>query len=302
MKTKDVNIVKLELPKKQAFTIETDDDFIKLHTLMVINGRRGGGKTLNLCNFLKECKSKGYYDKIFTITPTYNSNKSIWDIASIEEEDVIEPTKTSIKEVLERCENEKKEWEEFLIKKEVYKKFKKDLNKIRAIDQDDYIMYEEFGFFNEPPIWKYKIERPPRLGIVLDDCLNTDIMACRTAGLTNLCVRHRHINGGDGVSIFMLVQSYCSQGGVPRVIRENTTHLLLFKINQENQIKKIKEECDLEITEEEFNELLSTCHSEDYQFLLIDFSAKCPTKKYRKGWNQYLIPPSIEGKCKCKKR
>jgi len=35
---------------------------------------------------------------------------------------------------------------------------------------------------------------------------------------------------------------------------------------------------------------------------MIDFSAKCPTKKYRKGFNQYLIPPSIEGKCKCKKK
>jgi len=302
MKTKDVNIVNIELPKKSAFTIDTDEDFIKLHTLMVINGKRGGGKTLSLCNFLKECKSKNYYDKIFVCTPTYNSNKMIWDIANINEEDVVEPSKTAIEDIIDRCSKEKEEWEEFLIKKEVYKKFKRDLNKLKHMDQDDYYMYEEFGFFNEPPKWKYSREQAPRLGIVLDDCLNTDVMACRTAGLQNLAIRHRHINGGDGVSIFMLVQSYCSQGGVPRVIRENTTHLLLFKINQENQIKKIKEEADLEITEEEFDDLLKVCHEEDYQFLMIDFSAKCPTKKYRKGFNQYLIPSSIEGKCKCKKK
>ena len=71
---------------------------------------------------------------------------------------------------------------------------------------------------------------------------------------------------------------------------------------KENQIKKIKEECDLPITNEEFDELLSRCHSEDYQFLLIDFASKCKTKMFRKGWNEYLIPPSLEGKCQCNKK
>jgi len=302
MKTKNVNIVKLQLPKKTAFTIPTDDEFIKLHTLMVLNAKRGGGKTLNLCNFLKVARDKNYYDKLFCITPSYNSNKEILDIAYIQEEDIIEPTKDSINEVLKRCEGEKEEWDEFLVKKELYNQFKKDKNKpIHKILDDNLIDYYNYNFWEEEPIWKYPIEQPPRLGIILDDCLNTDVMACRTSGLVNLCIRHRHVLDGLGVSVFMLVQSYCAMGGVPRVIRENTTHLLLFKINQDNQIKKIKEECDLPIKDEEFDELLATCHNEDYQFLLIDFSAKCKTKMFRKGWNEYLIPPSLEGKCKCKK-
>jgi len=302
MKTKNVNIVKLQLPKKTAFTIPTDDEFIKLHTLMVLNAKRGGGKTLNLCNFLKVARDKNYYDKLFCITPSYNSNKEILDIAYIQEEDIIEPTKDSINEVLKRCEGEKEEWDEFLVKKELYNQFKKDKNKpIHKILDDNLIDYYNYNFWEEEPIWKYPIEQPPRLGIILDDCLNTDVMACRTSGLVNLCIRHRHVLDGLGVSVFMLVQSYCAMGGVPRVIRENTTHLLLFKINQDNQIKKIKEECDLPIKDEEFDELLNVCHAEDYQFLLIDFSAKCKTKMFRKGWNEYLIPPSLEGKCKCKK-
>ncbi len=304
MKTKNVNIVKLQLPKKTAFTIPTDDEFIKLHTLMVINGKRGGGKTLNLCNFLKVARDKNYYDKIFCITPSYNSNKEILDIAYIQEEDIIEPTKDSINEVLKRCEGEKEEWDEFLVKKELYKKFKNDIsrkNYLKYLDGDDMNLYEDLGFFDEPPVWKNPVEQPPRLGIILDDCLNTDVMACRTSGLVNLCIRHRHVLDGLGVSVFMLVQSYCALGGVPRIIREQCLHLLLFKINQDNQIKKIKEECDLPIKDEEFDELLATCHNEDYQFLLIDFSAKCKTKMFRKGWNEYLIPPSLEGKCECKK-
>lgn len=140
------------------------------------------------------------------------------------------------------------------------------------------------------------------MGVVLDDCLNSDVMARRTAGLQNACIRHRHFFDGLGLSIFMLVQSYCSQGGVPRVVRENCTHLLLFKINDDKQIKKIKEESDLPITDEEFDEMLHICHNEDYQFLLCDFSAKCPTKMFRKGWNDIMTPKSLEGKCKCGKK
>eukprot|EP00965_Chrysotila_dentata_P000834 26458-Pleurochrysis_carterae.AAC.1 len=66
------------------------------------------------------------------------------------------------------------------------------------------------------PVWKYAQERPPRLGVILDDVLGLPVMANRTEGLTNLCVRHRHIAKGLGISVFMLVQSYCAHGGVAR--------------------------------------------------------------------------------------
>jgi hypothetical protein len=302
MKVKSANIVKTKLPSKSAFQIETEPDFIKLHTLMVINGKRGGGKTVALCNFLRECKSKHYYDRIFVITPTYNSNKTIWDIADIPEEDAYEPELNVIHDIVKLCEAEKAEWDNFLQQKELYKQFRKDANKpVQRIDEENLIHYYNFGFYDAPPKWKYPVEQPPRLGIVLDDCLNSEVMTRRTAGLTNLAIRHRHICDGLGVSLFMLVQSYACQGGVPRVIRENCTHLLLFKINQEQQIKKIIEESDLEVSNEEFMQMLDTAHAEDYQFLMIDFANKCMTKKYRIGFNQYIVPSCNEGKCKCSK-
>ena len=304
MKTKDINVVKTKLPNKSAFTIQTDPDFIKLHTLMVINGKRGGGKTVALCNLLSEAKRKNYFDRVFVITPTYNSNKTIWDIADISEADVFEPSMTVIKDVLSACEAEKEEWDQFLREKESFKKYNRDIKNRRQcrVNANELMSYLDLGFLDgKIPEWKYTIEQPPRLAIVLDDCLNTDVMARRTAGLTNLAIRHRHICGGLGVSMFFLVQSYCSHGGVPRVIRENTTHLLLFKINDNKQVQKIKEESDLEVSDLEFNEMLNECHSEPYQFLMIDFVSSCPTKKYRKGFNQYLIPASIENNCICKK-
>ena len=153
----------------------------------------------------------------------------------------------------------------------------------------------------EKPEWKYKVERPPRLAVIIDDSLGTDLMAKRTAGLVNTCIKHRHLGDGLGISIFMLVQSYCAQGGINRAIRENCTHLMLFKINDQKQIDKVKEECDLPVSSEEFTEMCDYAHSIPYNFLFIDFAAKQPCQQFRSGFDNYLRPPSIEKVCNCKK-
>lgn len=305
MKIKPINKYKTHLPKKEAFTIETEDDFFKLHTLCVASARRGGGKSVAIANLVKTAKDKGYFDRVYLITPTYASNKAIWDIADIQEEDIYEPTVNVLKTIQANVEAEKEEWETFLKRKELYKKYKKDIaNKpIERIKGEELIEYMDHGFldfdFNDK--WKYGKERPPRLAVIIDDSMGTDVMTKRTAGLTNLCIRHRHIGDGLGISIFMLVQSYCSRDGIARPIRENTTHLLLFKINDENQIKKVKEECDLPITDEEWEQMTTYTHAIPYNYLFIDFSPKCETKRFRNGMAEYLIPDSLKDKCCCKK-
>ena len=303
MKVKKINKFKTELPSKGAFTIETDPDFPKLHTLCIASGKRGGGKSVAVANLVKKCKVKGYYDRVYLITPTYKSNKSIWDIADIEEDDVYEPTVTVLNTIKENIEQEKRDWDDFLKQKKDYKKYNKEMMKnINHIDPDELVNYYEMGFMNgEKPEWKYKVERPPRLAVIIDDSLGTDLMAKRTAGLTNMAIRHRHLGDGLGISMFMLVQSYCAQGGVPRPIRENCTHLMLFKINDKKQIDKVKEECDLPITEEEWENMCTYAHGKPFNFLFIDFAHKCPTKQFRSGFDEYIVPPSLEGKCNCNK-
>ena len=98
-----------KLPKKGAFTIETEPEFPKLHTLCIASGKRGGGKSIAIANFIKSCKDKHYYDRVFLITPTYYSNKQIWDIADIQEEDTYEPTVTVLREITGVVEAERAE-------------------------------------------------------------------------------------------------------------------------------------------------------------------------------------------------
>ena len=113
--------------------------------------------------------------------------------------------------------------------------------------------YEELGFFDEPPKWKYRKEVPPRLALVIDDSMGTDIML-PSAGLTKFVIAHRHWGEGLGITVFMLVQSYTAGAGqgLSRPIREQTTQLWLFKIAQEGQLKKVFEESDLEIDYEKY--------------------------------------------------
>jgi len=288
-------------PAKSAFSIESDPYFIKLHTLTLVSGKRGGGKSVATANLIRIAKEKNYIQRCWLITPTYASNKEIWSIANIDEDDVMEPDMNCIKTLIKNVENEREEWELFLKQKSIYEKFHREIkNKpIKCISPDELLFYHELGLLDgnaTKPEWKYDVECPPRLAVIIDDSLGTDLMARRTAGLVNLCIRHRHLADGLGISIFMLVQSYCAQGGVARPIRENCTNLLLFKINDSNQIKKIKEEADLPVSDEDFQNMCDYCHAEPYQFMLVDFSPKDENKRFRRGFDEYLMPPSLNNR------
>ena len=88
--------------------------------------------------------------------------------------------------------------------------------------------YQDLDFFEGPPTWKYPVEQPPRLGVIIDDCLGTPLLSKPSAGLVNMCIKHRHLGKGLGISIFMLVQSYCAQGGINRAIRKKKLYLAAF--------------------------------------------------------------------------
>ena len=300
---KSIKTFDVKLPNKTAFTIETEDDFPKLHTLSILSGRRGGGKSVALANFLKKCKDRYYYDKIILITPTYASNKMIWDIADISEDDVIEPEVSAMRDVSSIILAEKAEWDNFLEKKKKFAEFTKDKKQnLERIKATRLLQYYEEGFLEpdyDKPMWKYPKEHPPRIAVVLDDCMGTDLMNKPSSKLTNFAIKHRHIADGLGCSLFMLVQSYRSKDGVPRAIRENCTNLWLFRVNNEDQIKAIKDESDLPVSDEEFMNMCEYAHNIPFNFLFIDFSPKLDCKRFRSGLNEFLIPPSI--KCECKK-
>jgi len=70
-----------------AFSIKTDENHIKLHTITLACGKRGSGKSYfisNLMNWLK-------FDRILLISPTTESNHSQFKRLNINPEDIFDP-------------------------------------------------------------------------------------------------------------------------------------------------------------------------------------------------------------------
>ena len=280
-----------KIPKKSAFTIETPDDLPKMNQLIVVSAKKGGGKGVFITTFLKKLLDTGVIDTIRLISPTYWSNKEIFEPLGLNpERDLVEPSKEAIKTLMERGQEDQDAFKLFLEKKKKYKLFQKLMKSdtpIHQIDPEMMMDFMEYHFFEEAPVWKFKYERPPREFWLFDDILGTDQFNNKS-GLTNACIKHRHIYDGVGVSICILTQSYCSAQGLPRVIRENVSLLALGKCKDENQIEKIHQEIGSDIDLDKFDKLFKYATAEPHSFLVVDFSPKSPEKMFRRNWNEYI--------------
>ena len=279
--------------------------------LQLVVGVRYTGKSYLTSKILAQAKRDKTFNRIYIVTPSFKSNEAYFG-EYINEEDVFEPTKDSIDNVIKSVEADRDEFEEFLIKKEVYKKFKRDLNKIKLMDQDDYYMYEDFGFFNQEPVWKYassgKIE-PPKSLLILDDCLASPAIL-QSSGLTKVATLNRHVaplsqphsgRSACGLGVIILSQSYrmSSGQGFSRVLRENLSLLTLFLNKQQKQLDAIKEELANVVDVNLFDEAYKYATKDKFGNLTIDFKSKCKTMTFRKNLNELIKFDELS--CECNK-
>ena len=209
---------------------------------------------------------------------------------------MLEPEKGVVQEVIQKVEDDKREYEEFVEKLKKWKMFQRMMKSKKPINMLDPALLVEFmelGFLDntaqtmEKPKWKYKHERPPIIMCIIDDCMGTPLMNPKS-GLVNLCIKHRHIAKGMGLSICMLVQSYCAVGGIPRPIRENCTVAIFFKCKDDNQIKKIHTEIGADVDLDQFDKMYKYATEQPFNFLMIDFHPKKKEQMFRRNFNEYL--------------
>jgi len=249
------------------------------------------------------------FDRIYIITPSFNSNKSYFG-KYIKEDDVFEPTKDSISKVIASVEADRDDWELYLKKVKDYKKFKLEINDKKIhISDDDVITYMEHGFFDKKkPEWKYKTIEPPKSLLIMDDVLGSPAIL-QSSGLTRIATLNRHMapleenhsnRSACGLAVIILCQSYKMQSGISRVLRENVSLLTLFKNKQPKQIEAIKEELANVVDIDCFDEAYETSTAEKHGSLTIDFAPKTPCKTFRKNLNEFIIFDKLGG-CNCKK-
>ena len=119
-----------------------------------------------------------------------------------------------------------------------------------------YDLYENIDDYN--PIRKRK-----KL-IVFDDMI-ADIMTNKKfqAIIKELFIRCRKLN----ISLVFITQSYFF---VPKVVRLNSTHYLIMKINNRKELQNIAINHSADIDYQDFMKIYRECTKEPFNFLTID--------------------------------
>ena len=156
---------------------------------------RGSGKTHAMVNLAKRYLDEGCFTRVFIISPTYESNP-IFHVVHIAPQDVYSNLHTSIKDIaniLEKCKEDSDDYDDYHDYMKAYLKWKR---------HDDLTLDErtmlETTHYQKPPA----VPRPSPL-LIVDDMSHSEIYSTsRQNPFINLCLRHRHINHGKGITIF----------------------------------------------------------------------------------------------------
>ena len=125
--------------------------------------------------------------------------------------------------------------------------------------------------------------RPSHM-LIMDDCQGTNMYGIgRTDVMNHVTIKHRHVP----LTICFLVQSWT---GLPRVIRLNATHFMIYLMGDKKQLKQIYENFANTVEEEEFMELYKYATSKPHGFLYIDTDPKEESERFRSGFNEYIHP------------
>ena len=96
-----------------------------------------------------------------------------------------------------------------------------------------------------------------------------------------------------GLSIIMAVQSYTSTGGsLPRSIRNNATHVGIFRSKNIKELKLISEEMAGEVSPEKFMEIYDFIMTDPsvHTMMFIDlFPKPNHPSSFRKNYTQFVI-------------
>ena len=292
-----------------AFAYDTPEMMPKAHQNCLVVGPRGSGKTVATVNLVERMG----YDRIFIISPSVASNRSVMDRLRIDPDDVYpDPNASALASIKRKIEGERDDLEEFEADLARWKAF---MHKLKHSDDthgmfsDDMLDFWDGREFIKP-VWKYGMKdgkpRRPMLALILDDCVGSDLYTRGIRQLNAFTIFHRHLGqlhgpegGAIGCSLYFLVQSYkCQGGGLSKCIRNNTTSLIVFRTKSEKELDEISDECSGEISKQDFIKLYNAAMVDKHSFLFIDLHRKPHHPSgFRRNLDEFLqIPESSETK------
>lgn len=270
--------VKLDLKNgKSKYVIETKDHDPKLPGLFVFCGSRGSGKTYSCVAMCSHFERMKYTTRTFLISPTKQSTTIFSNLKTLDEKkDVCDNEsvlKISLINIIKEIKKDWKQYEEDVEYAKVYNKYGRKECEMPLKAE----MILESRNFAAPP----KLKRPSHM-LIVDDCQGTDMYTSARRDLINhLTISHRH----TPVTICFLVQTWT---GLPRSIRLNATHFILFKTGNIQQLKQIYEHFGTQVSWQDFESLYTHCVNKPHGFLYIDTEPKQEHMRFRDGFNHFV--------------
>ena len=123
--------------------------------IKLVIGTRGTGKSFTTAKIMLEAQKEKLFDKTYFITPTFDSNKAHWSQFNILEEDVFYPNREAIGSVLTRIEQDRDEFEDYLVEMEIYERFKretKNKDTIAKMENENLMEYMNMGYVGQTDI------------------------------------------------------------------------------------------------------------------------------------------------------
>ena len=311
--TKKVSLYGKDCEPKQGVSNAYDSVMqggIDGNCLCGIFGLRHSGKTWVCSKIINQAQKTNVYDRIYLITPTFLSNKSYFG-KHIDEEDVFEPNRDSIKQVIESVEQDRDDFERYLQELKDYNEYMTKMKSKKDLFTDeDIFKYDQLGWLEttpDRPTWKYKKVRAPQSLVILDDILGSQVV--HSPYFTKVATLNRHIAGlkepyGErtacGLGVIFNSQTYSMNQGVSRVLRENLTHMAIFKNKQEKQLQKMIDELAGAVDEVKFMEAYNYAIQDKHDSLLVSFKPHCPTHTFKRNLNELIMFDDDKKECHCK--
>jgi len=256
-------------------------------------GSRGAGKTTLLIQLIRWYDKYDAFDRFVVFSPTHKKDpkwealehsglKGKLDLRERFDHKQFQEIKDEQEKALER-------YDEFKIAVAAYRKWTNHDGNTDKLTERELLALNEYDFSNPKDGEMFKHGRPSILVAFDDQIGNTDVYRGDCKGpVAEFTLRHRHFN----CSIVFMAQVY--QTGIPRGLRNNLS-LMFFFANKSIALKKeVAEEMSKYVTPEQFIDMWTyATESDDHGSFVVSYDADRPEWRFRKNFNQLLMPASF---------
>lgn len=255
---------------------------------MYVVGSSGSGKTYSVNEFTKTIAP--FLDKIYVINPTLDRKLRESGSMVNQYKEYSECNDACLTTIIGEIKEDINEFKRYLRYKDIYKRFIKldipedvhipsylesvgfERKEVRLLQKYDFvspkIAFEDFDYTS----------RPPNSLIIIDDAMGSSIYREGRSPLVNFLIKSRHYK----TNIILLSQFFKA---VPKRLRSNMTHYVVFKTFDKSQLNSIYEEINSYLSYDDFIKMFEENTREKHSFIVIDLK----NQRITKGFNEVLF-------------